>query len=190
MLTPRLRICPNESPPSKKPIGWSTVKTRLKDFDREGLLGLIHDLYGLSKDNRSFLHARFSMGADPLGVYKQRMYTALFPPLEKPVRVADARQAIAEYRKAIGRPEGLLELYVFWCETACRFSMDFGYADEPYFDSLLRQFEAALKLLPSMDSPPREAALARLVAVRDEIDVGYGVRDEMAWLLEQAGDAS
>lgn len=175
---------------SKKGTSWSTVKTRLKDFDRGGLMGLIQDLYGLSKDNQSFLNARFSLGADPLSVYKQRMYTALFPPSEKPVRMADARKAIAEYRKALGRPEDLLELRVFWCETACRFSMEFGYADEPYFDSLLRQFEAALKILSSADSSLREAALARLAAVRDGIDVGYGVRDEMAWLLEQAGDAS
>ncbi len=150
-------------------------------------MGLIQDLYGLSQDNRSFLHARFSLGADPLDVYKQRMRAALFPPLNKPVRVADARRTLSEYRKAIGRLEGLLELHVFWCETACRFSMDYGYAEDAYFDPLLRQFEAALKLLLSVDLSPREAALARLVAVRDEMDVGYGVQDEMSWLLEQAG---
>lgn len=174
---------------NEKRIVWSTVKTRLNDFDRKGLLADPGALW-LSKDNQSFLHARFSLGVDPLDVYKRRIYAALFPPFEKPVRVADARKAIAEYRKAIRLPEGLLELHVFWCATACQFSMEFGYADEAYFDSLLRQFEAALGLLPSADSSLRDAAIARLLAVRDEMDVGYGVQDEMDWRLEQAGAGS
>lgn len=176
--------------PGGKRIGWSTVKTRLKVIDHAGLLGLIHDLYGLSQDNRSFLNSRFSLSADPLDPYRRRIDAALYPPLDKPVRVADARKAVSEYRKAIGLPEGLLELHVFWCETACRFSMEFGVAEDAYFDPLLRQFDAALKVLPSINSSLRESALARLVVVRDEMDVGYGVQDEMAWLLEQAKEVS
>lgn len=43
---------------------WSDVKTRLVDFDRAGLLGLIQDLYAASKDNKAFLHARFALGDD------------------------------------------------------------------------------------------------------------------------------
>lgn len=33
----------------------------------------------------------------------------------------------------------------------------------------------------------RQSAIARLTAVRDRTDVGYGVQDDMNWLLERAG---
>ena len=43
---------------------WTDVKTKLADFDRTGLLGLVHDLYMASKDNQAFLHARFALAGD------------------------------------------------------------------------------------------------------------------------------
>ena len=49
---------------------WSDVKAKLADFDREGLIGLVQDMYGASKDNRAFLHARFTLGGDVLKPYK------------------------------------------------------------------------------------------------------------------------
>lgn len=54
----------------KKAPGWSDVKTRLADFDRSGLVGLVQDLYGASKENQAFLHARFALGDDVLKPYK------------------------------------------------------------------------------------------------------------------------
>jgi hypothetical protein len=174
----------SESQPS-----WSDVKAKLADFDRVALIGLVADLYALSKTNQSFLHARFSLGKDSLATYKRCIHDALSPDSNKPVRVADAKKAISEYRKAIGRPEGLLELRLFWCEAASSFSMEFGYADEGYFDALLRQFEAALKALSGVNETSRKSAIERLVAVRDRTDVGYGVKDDMNYLLDRTGVA-
>lgn len=45
---------------------WSDVKTRLDDFGRAGLLGLVHNLYAASKDNKAFLHTRFGLVDHPL----------------------------------------------------------------------------------------------------------------------------
>ena len=39
---------------------WSDVKTKLGDFHRAGLMGLVQGLYSGSKNNKAFLHARFS----------------------------------------------------------------------------------------------------------------------------------
>ena len=44
--------------PTKAAPSWSDVKTKLSDFDRAGLLGLVQDLYAASKENQAFLHAR------------------------------------------------------------------------------------------------------------------------------------
>ena len=47
----------------KNPPSWTDVKTKLADFDRAGLLGLVQDLYAANKDNQNFLHARLNLGA-------------------------------------------------------------------------------------------------------------------------------
>lgn len=48
---------------------WSDIKGKLADFDRQGLIGLVQDLYAASKDNQAFLHARFALGDDVLKPY-------------------------------------------------------------------------------------------------------------------------
>lgn len=45
---------------------WSNVKTKLADFDRAGLFGLVLDLYAASKDNKAFLDTRLGSGDEPL----------------------------------------------------------------------------------------------------------------------------
>src|SRR5215470_4563289 len=58
---------------------WTDVKAKLAGFDRLGLLGLIRDLYGANKDNRTFLHARFGLGQDVLAPYKEALDRWLWP---------------------------------------------------------------------------------------------------------------
>jgi hypothetical protein len=50
---------------------WRDVKAELDGFDRAGLLGLIKDLHGASRDNEAFLSARLGLGTDPLEPYRQ-----------------------------------------------------------------------------------------------------------------------
>jgi hypothetical protein len=44
----------------------SHKRKEMMQFDRAGLLGLLKDLHGASRDNQAFLHARLGLGADPL----------------------------------------------------------------------------------------------------------------------------
>jgi hypothetical protein len=93
----------------KKSPTWSDVKARLAEFDRTSLLGLVKELYGASKDNQAFLHARFDLGADVLKPYKTRIDRWLSPDLLKNqnVSTSKAKSVITDYQKAIGRPKGL-----------------------------------------------------------------------------------
>lgn len=85
---------------------WSDVKTKLADFDRAGLLGLVQDLYAASNDNKTFLHARFRLGDDPLEPYKDVITQWINPQdYRKPQSVAKAKKAISDYKKALGQPE-------------------------------------------------------------------------------------
>lgn len=169
---------------------WSDVKTKLADFDRDGLLGLVHDLYASSKDNQTFLHTRFGLGDDVIKPYKAAIDRWLWPDMFKnqDTSVAKAKKAIADYKKAIGQTEGLAELMTFYCERASGFSNDIGLQDEGYFDALIRMFDQALKNIASLPKAQRAPLWARLDVVRRvSHHFGYGVGDEMDILLTEYG---
>ncbi|MDO8369799.1 MAG: hypothetical protein Q7S71_03675, partial [Candidatus Nitrotoga sp.] len=169
---------------------WSDVKTKLADFDRTGLLGLLQDLYAANKDNQIFLHARLSLGDDVLKPYKTTIDRWLWPDVFKnqDTSVAKAKKPIAEYKKAIGQTEGLAELMVFYCERAAGFSNDVGLQDEGYFDALVRMFEQALKIIASLAEVQRQPLWERLHAVHQICrNFGYGVSDDMGDLLAEYG---
>jgi len=174
----------------KSAPSWSDVKAKLADFDRAGLIGLVQDLYAASKDNQAFLHARFGLGDDVLKPYKITIDRWLWPDVFKnqDTSVAKAKKAIADYKKAVGQPDGLAELMVFYCERAAGFSNDIGLQDEGYFDALVRMFEQALKTIAALPDTARPALLDRLDDVRRTChNVGYGVGDDMDELLAEHG---
>jgi hypothetical protein len=94
---------------SKSQPKWTDVKAKLANFDRAGLLGLVQDLYAAHPDNRTFLHARFGLGEDVLEPYKQTIDRWLWPDAfrKQDTSVAKAKQAISNYKKAVGDLAGL-----------------------------------------------------------------------------------
>jgi hypothetical protein len=166
----------------KNTTSWSDVKTKLSDFDRAGLLGLLQDLYAANKDNQAFLHARLTLGGDVLKPYKQTLDRWLWPDVvrNQDISVSKAKKAIADYKKAIGLPDGLAELMVFYCERASGFCDDIGLQDVGFFDALLRMFAQALKAISTLPEGCRPELFTRLDAVRrTSHDFGYGVGNEM-----------
>lgn len=169
---------------------WTDVKTRLADFDRAGLIGLIQDLYAANKDNQAFLHARFSLGDDVLKPYKTTLDRWLWPDVFKnqDTSVSKAKKAISDYKKTVGQPDGLAELEVFYCERAAGFSGDIGLQDEGFFDALVRMFEQALKTIRALPQDRQAQWLERLDGVRQiSHNFGYGVGDDMDDLLAKYG---
>jgi hypothetical protein len=169
----------------KTAVSWSSVKAGLRGFDRTALLGLIQDLYAASKDNQAFLHARLNLGGDPLKPYKAVISRWVCPDMFKnqPVSVAQAKKAIADYKKAIGYPEGMAELSVFYCEEAIVFLRDCGMDDEGYYTALVLMFEQALKRTLSLPESERAHFLERLGRVRAAAQkIGWSVGDEMTAL--------
>ena len=168
---------------------WSDVKSRLADFDRAGLLRLVQDLYAASKDNQTFLHARFGLGDDPLASYKDVIVRWINPPdLREPISVSKAKKAISDYKKASGQAEDLAELSLFYCEEAFDFLAACGMDDEGFYDALVRMFEQALKHVLALPQAQQAAFLGRLDAVRQQgHHVGWGVGDDFDHFWSQAG---
>ena len=95
------------------------------------------------KEAQTFLHARFALGEDVLQPYKETLDRWLWPDVlrRQDASVSKAKQAISNYKKAIGDAAGLAELMVFYCERAVGYCSDLGYEDENYFAALVRMFE-------------------------------------------------
>ncbi len=103
--------------PKSKPT-WTDVKAKLAGFDRPPLLSLVQILYDANRDNQVFLHARFGLGEDVLGPYRKTIDRWLWPDAfrEQDTSASKAKQAISDYKKALGDPGGVAELMVFYCE--------------------------------------------------------------------------
>ncbi|MEO9214674.1 MAG: hypothetical protein ABI227_03350 [Rhodanobacter sp.] len=160
----------------KNTPGWSGVKAKLADTDRSGLMALLQDLYAASKDNQTFLHARLSLGDDVLAPYKAAITQWINPPdPRKPLSVAKAKKAISDYKKAVGRSEGLAELTVFYCEQVFEFLSVCGIDDDGFYDAWVRMFEQALKYMQALPATQRAPLMVRLVALRHQAKItGWG----------------
>ena len=170
---------------------WSDVKTALMGFDRAGLRGLVQDLYIASKDNQAFLHARLGLGHDQLQPFKASISKWISPDLMKgqPVSVSKAKKAIADYKKAIGRLDGIAELSIFYCEEAFGFLESCSMEDEGYFAALIRMYERSLEIVSSLPPAERTTYLQRLDKLRScGGNVGWAVEEEFNSLWSDAVD--
>jgi hypothetical protein len=171
---------------SKSQPTWNDVKAKLAAFDRPALLDLLHHLYAAHKDNQAFLHARFGLGDDVLEPYKKTIDRWVWPDpfRNQDTSVSKAKQAISDYKKAVGDPAGLTELMVFYCEQAAGYCRDIGYQEEGFFDALVRMFEQALKSAHTIPDDRQDSLFVRLDRVREISHAfGYGVGDDMDYLL-------
>lgn len=119
-----------------------------------------------------------------MAAYRRTISRWIYPDLARGqnTSVAKAKKAISDYRKAIGLPEGVAELSVFYCECAARLLAECGMEDEGYFAALVRMFDHALGAVMALAPAEQKMMLARLDAVRLATDVGWGVSDAMAEL--------
>ena len=173
---------------SKSRPTWADVKAKLAGFDRAALLSLVQNLYAAHEHNQAFLHARFGLGEDALEPYKNTIDRWLWPDVfrRQDTSVWKAKQAIFDYKKALGDPEEVAELMVFYCERAAGFSRDVRHEDAGYFDALVRMFEQALKTTNTLAANVQDGLLTRLDRVRSIChEFGYGVGDDMDVLLSE-----
>jgi hypothetical protein len=171
---------------SKGQPKWTDVKAKLASFDRAGLLGLVQDLYAAHPNNRTFLHTRFGLGENILEPYKQTIDRWLRPDpfRNQDTSVAKAKQAVLNYKKAVGDHAGLAELMIFYCEQASGFASDVGSQDESYFIALVRMFEQAVATANTLPTDTRDGLIARLDRVRSiSHRCGYGIGDDMDSIL-------
>lgn len=66
--------------------------------------------------------------------------------------ILKAKKAISDYKKALGRPVGVAELSVFYCESCAELLRYCGMDHEGYFNALAFVFEQALKAISLLEA--------------------------------------
>ncbi|MDX1924128.1 MAG: hypothetical protein SFT91_02745 [Rickettsiaceae bacterium] len=94
------------------------------------LLGLIADLYALSKQNKDFLEARFIKNDEVLARYKSIIKKCIAPSEpwknNQQISLKDAKKAISDYKKATNDAIGLIDLMVCYVEYGTDFCANLG----------------------------------------------------------------
>ena len=157
---------------SKNKPTWTDLKKKLAGLDRAGLLGLIQDLYAADKTNKIFLHTRFGLGGEQLQPYKTIISRWVHPNVirDQSFSVVKAEKAVSDYKKAIGRPEGLAELAMFYCEECASFIDNCGMDSYVYFNALVRVFDQALMAMNNVSKELQDSFVERMDRVYDRIN--------------------
>lgn len=136
--------------PAPKSGGWSTARQHLATLEKPALLALVKDLYDAAAANRDFIHARClaeDSGGEVLETYRSKIVEQFFPKRGiGNLKLAEARKAIRDYRKATGNIPGTAELLMTYVDNGVRFTHEYGDIDERFYSSV----ESALDELAAL----------------------------------------
>ena len=164
-----------------KSTSWQSVRRQLNGWSKSALIALVKEFYELSPDNHDFLQARFvaeeNTGAS-LEKYRRKIVEQFFPSRGfGKLKLAEARKAIRDYRKATGNLEGTIDLMLTYVEKGTEFTNQFGDIDGPFYTSLGSVLNEMVQLLlrESPESYPRfRERTQKLTSHADRIGWGYG----------------
>lgn len=180
----------------QKPTGWQNVRRQLDDWSKPALIALVKDLHDASPDNRDFLLARFQAEENAgaaLEKYRHKIVEQFFPARgDGKLKLAEARKAIRDYRKATGNLTGTIDLMLTYVENGTEFTHEFGDINESFYNSLESVLNemAQLLLREGKELYPRfRERVQRLATRADGIGWGYGdvLRDQVYQLENELG---
>ena len=180
----------------QKSTGWQNVRRQLDDWSKPALIALVKDLHDASPDNRDFLLARFQAEENAgaaLEKYRHKIVEQFFPARgDGKHKLAEARKAIRDYRKATGNLTGTIDLMLTYVENGTEFTHEFGDINESFYNSLESVLNEMAQLLLREGSefyPRFRKRVQRLATRADGIGWGYGdaLRDQVYQLESELG---
>jgi hypothetical protein len=161
---------------------WSAVKSAASKPGQQDLLGLIGELYRLSSQNGAFLHARFTDQSVAMEEFKAIVSECLYPDVlrDRPLQVAKAKKAVADFCKAVADPVAHAELMVFFVEQGNAFTLEYGDIDAGFYSALLKMARRAVEVICGLPVELQESFRERLAeVVRSSSGIGWGYHDEL-----------
>ena len=176
--------------PATKPGDWSTARKQLATLDKPALLALVKDLYDAAAGNRDFIYARCHAedgGSEVLETYRSKIVEQFFPKRGfGKLKLADARKAIRDYRKATKSNPGTPELLMTYVENGAEFTNQYGDIDERFYSSVksaLKELAALLRGDGKKLYPQFSERLAKVERMTDGI--GWGFHDDIGDVVGQ-----
>jgi hypothetical protein len=179
--------------PAKKPCGWSAARQHLAAWDKPALLALVKDLYDAAAGNCDFIHARCQAedgGGEVLETYRSKIVEQFFPKRGfSKLKLAEARKAIRDYRKATGNIPGTTELLMSYVESGVRFTHEYGDIDERFYSSVESALDELAALLRGETRDMYPQFRERLAKVEQMTDgIGWGFHDFVADVVGRLED--
>ena len=163
-------------------LSWSTVKSAASELSQKELLSLVGELYRLSKDNQSFLHARFADKDAAMEDCKTLVSECLYPDVQRdrPLQVAKAKKAVADFCKAVADPAAHADLMLFFVEQGNAFTLEYGDIDAGFYSALVAMARRAAEVIRSLPVNLQEPFRERLgEVVRSSSGIGWGYNDDL-----------
>lgn len=179
--------------PTQKPGGWSAARQHLASWDKPALLALVKDLYDAAAGNRDFINARCQAedsGGEVLETYRSKVVEQFFPKRGfGKLKLAEARKAIRDYRKATGNLAGTAELLMTYVENGAKFTHDYGDIDERFYSSVESALDELAALLRGEARDLFPQFRERLAQAEQMTDgIGWGFHDFIADVVGQLED--
>ena len=181
----------------KKFADWQNIRRQIDGWSKPALIALVKDLHDVSRDNRDFLLARFQAedaAGEALEKYRHKIVEQFFPAHgDGKLKLAEARKAIRDYRKATGNLTGTIDLMLTYVENGTEFTHEFGDINESFYNSLESVLNEMAQLLTREGKelyPRFRERVQRLATLVDGIGWGYGdaVRDQVYQLENELAD--
>ncbi|MFZ2358925.1 MAG: DUF6155 family protein [Anaerolineae bacterium] len=161
---------------------WSHLKPHLQRLDKEQLLALLRELYGLNADNKVFLATRFipaapEQMAEP---YRKVVRQVFNPDRGHPsLQLSAARKALNDFKKACNDPLLLIDFMLFYVEEGVVCTRTYGDINAPFYSSLLSVYRSAAELTRGLKDPhSMDTFQPRFLAIiRDTPMIGWGFQE-------------
>ena len=170
----------------ERPRGWSAIRRSLFTQEKPALIALIKELYDAAGLNRDLLQSRLLAGANDgelLEKYRRKITEQFFPTrgLIGKLKLAEARKAIRDYRKATGNSAGTADLLMTYVENGTRFTHEYGDIDERFYISIESALAELATLLRGEGRGLYAQFAERLAEVEQMSDgIGWGFHDAIA----------
>ena len=113
---------------------------------------------------------------------KKIISDCLYPDVQRdrPLQVAKAKKAVADFCKAVAEPVLHAELMVFFLEQGNAFTVEYGDIDAGFYDALLAMARRAVQAICGLPKEIRESYRERFAeVVRSSSRIGWGYHDEL-----------
>ena len=158
-------------------MGLTEIKKELKKLDKDKLIELLTDFYKKNKSVKEALDFYVNPNEKELfEKYRNIVFKAFYPSRGYNLKLKDAKQAIADFKKLEPTAVFLADLMLFYVETGVKFTNDYGDIDEGFFASIGTTYFAALTLMSKENLLDKFADRAGKV-VSDTSNIGWGFHD-------------